>query len=71
MCIRQGTEKRDGKSVEVIADLDDRHRSDRSFINTIISLFCLPESESGATWLLKRYPEDHEGIDDTLLDEIF
>ncbi|MCG8039032.1 MAG: hypothetical protein JAZ19_18580 [Candidatus Thiodiazotropha taylori] len=31
----------------------------------------MPESESGATWLLKRYLQDHEGIDDTLLDEIF
>ncbi|MCG7893967.1 MAG: hypothetical protein N0E37_09590 [Candidatus Thiodiazotropha taylori] len=63
--------KWDGKSVEVKGDLHEWHRSDRSFINTIISLFYLPESESGATWLLKRYLRDHEGIDDTLLDKIF
>ncbi|MCG7872792.1 MAG: hypothetical protein N0C81_20330 [Candidatus Thiodiazotropha lotti] len=71
MNIRKGLEKWNGKSVDDISRLYGLNRTDEAFVNVVISLFKQPDCESGATWLLKRYLEDHKRIDDSHLDEVF
>lgn len=42
-----------GKSVDYIADIFNRHAGDKHFVDTLIRLIKIPDCQKGATWLLK------------------
>ncbi|ODB86634.1 hypothetical protein A3195_13650 [Candidatus Thiodiazotropha endoloripes] len=71
MSIRKALEKWNGKSVDEISRLYDLYGTDNDFARIIIPLFRQPDCESGATWMMKRYLEDHKHIDDASQDEVF
>ncbi|MCG7965735.1 MAG: hypothetical protein JAY63_03990 [Candidatus Thiodiazotropha taylori] len=71
MSIRKALQEWNGKAADDIDRLYGLYRTDDAFISLILPLFKQPDCEAGATWLLKRYLEDHKCIDDSFMDEVF
>ncbi len=61
----------DGKSINDIGDIYDRHCHDPTFISEMITLVSDVSLQKGATWLIKRYLENENQIGKSEIISIF
>ncbi len=64
-------EQWDGKSINDIGDIYDRHWHDPAFISEMITLVSDVSLQKGATWLIKRYLENENQIKKSEIASVF